>query len=169
MPIRYRIDAVSQFLLGMLLSGLLLVAGPLSATAQDSNSNDDDGPTAISVGNLSSDFTPGGSGVYNYSGNARAVMISGPNGSLMVDYASGLRSGDFDRDTRRTIGAEALFGGNAHLFRDLLRLPLSIYIPIRINLDYRYTQPRNPELSNFTAALLGSGPEGDSISASRRP
>ena len=162
MPHRYRSVVVSQRLLGVLLFGLLLVAVPCSAVAQDDSSNSedgDDGPSSVSVGNLSSNFTFGGSGAYNYEGNARALMISGPNGSLLLDYASSLGPGQFDRDTRRTIGAEALFGGNAHLFRDLLRLPLSIYIPIRINLDYRYTQPRNPELSNLHrgAAGLGAG------------
>jgi len=86
-------------------------------------------------------------------------MLSGPNGSLMVDYGSGLRTGEFDRDTRRTIGADALFGGNASLFDEFLRLPLSIYVPIRVHLDYRYVQPRNPELSNLHrgAAGLGAG------------
>ena len=162
MPHRYRSVIVSQRLLGVLLFGLLLVAVPCSAVAQDDSSNSEDedgGPSSVSVGNLSSNFTFGGSGAYNYEGNARALTISGPKGSLLLDYASSLSSGQFDRDTRRTIGAETLFGGNAHLFRDLLRLPLSIYIPIRINLDYRYTQPRNPELSNLHrgAAGLGAG------------
>lgn len=160
---RYRSATVSQRLLRVLLFGLL-VAVPYSAVAQDDSSNSGhDGPSSVSVGNLSSNFTFGGSGenagVYNYEGNARALMVSGPNGSLLLDYASSLSSGQFDQDTRRTIGAEALFGGNAHLFRDLLRLPLSIYIPIRFNLDYRYTQPQNPELSNLHrgAAGLGAG------------
>jgi len=163
---RNRSVTLFQFSFGVLLTGLLLVAGPLSATAQDKPSNtdeEDDGPVALSVGNLSSDFTFGGSGenagAYNYTGNARAIMISGPNGSLLVDYGSDLNSGQFDRDTRRTIGAEAFFGGNATLFDEFLHLPLSLYIPIRINLDYRYTQPRNPELSNLHrgAAGLGAG------------
>jgi hypothetical protein len=150
-------------LFGALLSGLLLVAGPLSAAAQDSSSDADEEterPTAISVGNLSSNFTFGGSGAYNYSGNARALMISGPNGSLMVDYGSGLRTGQFDRDTRRTIGAETLFGGNATLFDEFLRLPLSVYVPIRFHLDYRYVQPRNPELSNLHRGAGGLGAGG---------
>ena len=112
---------------GVLLAGLVLITVPLSAVAQSSTADedDDDGPTALSVGNLSSDFTFGGSGGYNYDGSARALMVSGPNGSLMVDYASGLGTGQFDRDTRRTIGAEALFGGNATLFDEFLRLPIS--------------------------------------------
>jgi len=145
----------------MLLSSLLLVCGPVKAQDEVSNTEEEDGPTALSVGNLSSDFTYGSGqyGQYNYGKSARALMLSGPNGSLMVDYASGLGTGSFDREARRTIGAEALFGGNATLFDEFLRLPLSIYVPIRINLDYRYVQPRNPELSNLHrgAAGLGAG------------
>ncbi|WP_251924301.1 hypothetical protein [Salinibacter ruber] len=136
---------------------------PPSAVAQRPDADeddDDDGPTALSVGNLSSDFTLGGSGGYNYDGSARALMVSGPNGSLMVDYASGLGTGQFDRDTRRTIGAEALFGGNATLFDEFLRLPISVYIPIRINLDYRYLQPRNPDQSNLHRGGAGLGAGG---------
>lgn len=157
---RFSSATTVPFVIGMLLSGLLLVAGPQSVSAQDdAEDTEDDGPTALSVGNLSSNFTFGGSGAYNYSGNARALMLSGPNGSLMVDYGSGLGTGQFDRDTRRTIGADALFGGNASLFDEFLRLPLSIYVPIRIHLDYRYVQPRNPERSNLHrgAAGLGAG------------
>jgi len=151
-----------RVLLGGLLAGLILIAVPPSAVAQSATADedDDDGPTALSVGNLSSDFTFGGSGGYNYDGGARALMVSGPNGSLMVDYASGLGTGQFDRDTRRTIGAEALFGGNATLFDEFLRLPISVYIPIRINLDYRYLQPRNPDQSNLHRGGAGLGAGG---------
>lgn len=151
-----------RVLFGGLLAGLILIAVPPSAVAQSATADedDDDGPTALSVGNLSSDFTFGGSGGYNYDGSARALMVSGPNGSLMVDYASGLGTGQFDRDTRRTIGAEALFGGNATLFDEFLRLPISVYIPIRINLDYRYLQPRNPDQSNLHRGGAGLGAGG---------
>ncbi len=152
-----------RVLFGGLLAGLILIAVPPSAVAQRPDADeddDDDGPTALSVGNLSSDFTFGGSGGYNYDGSARALMVSGPNGSLMVDYASGLGTGQFDRDTRRTIGAEALFGGNATLFDEFLRLPISVYIPIRINLDYRYLQPRNPDQSNLHRGGAGLGAGG---------
>lgn len=167
MSLRYRNPAISKLLLGVFLVSFLFAGGPLSAPAQDKSSDtedEDDRPTAVSVGNLSSNFTFSGSGenagAYNYSGNARAVMISGPNGSLMVDYGSGLRTGQFDRDTRRTIGAEALFGGNAELFEELLYLPLSIYIPFRFHLDYRYVQPRSPELSNLHRGAAGFGAGG---------
>ena len=151
-----------RVLLGGLLAGLILIAVPPSAVAQSATADedDDDGPTALSVGNLSSDFTFGGSGGYNYDGSARALMVSGPNGSLMVDYASGLGTGQFDRDTRRTIGAEALFGGNATLFDEFLRLPISVYIPIRVNLDYRYLQPRSPDQSNLHRGGAGLGAGG---------
>ena len=152
-----------RVLFGGLLAGLILIAVPPSAVAQRPDADeddDDDGPTALSVGNLSSDFTFGGSGGYNYDGGTRALMVSGPNGSLMVDYASGLGTGQFDRDTRRTIGAEALFGGNATLFDEFLRLPISVYIPIRINLDYRYLQPRNPDQSNLHRGGAGLGAGG---------
>ncbi|WP_263834883.1 hypothetical protein [Salinibacter sp.] len=159
---RHHEAATLRVLFGGLLAGLILTAAPPSAVAQrpDTDEDDDDGPTALSVGNLSSDFTFGGSGGYNYDGGARALMVSGPNGSLMVDYASGLGTGQFDRDTRRTIGAEALFGGNATLFDEFLRLPISVYIPIRINLDYRYLQPRNPDQSNLHRGGAGLGAGG---------
>ena len=159
---RHQDAATLRVLLGGLLAGLILIAVPPSTVAQSATADedDDDGPTALSVGNLSSDFTFGGSGGYNYDGSARALMVSGPNGSLMVDYASGLGTGQFDRDTRRTIGAEALFGGNATLFDEFLRLPISVYIPIRINLDYRYLQPRNPDQSNLHRGGAGLGAGG---------
>ena len=159
---RHHEAATLRVLFGGLLTGLILIAAPPSAVAQrpDANEDDDDGPTALSVGNLSSAFPFGGSGGYNYDGGARALMVSGPNGSLMVDYASGLGTGQFDRDTRRTIGAEALFGGNATLFDEFLRLPISVYIPIRINLDYRYLQPRNPDQSNLHRGGAGLGAGG---------
>ncbi len=159
---RHHDAATLRVLLGGLLAGLILIAVPPSAVAQSATADedDDDGPTALSVGNLSSDFTFGGSGEYNYDGSARALMVSGPNGSLMVDYASGLGTGQFDRDTRRTIGAEALFGGNAMLFDEFLRLPISVYIPIRVNLDYRYLQPRNPDQSNLHRGGAGLGAGG---------
>ena len=160
---RHQDATMWRVLLGGLLAGLILIAVPPSAVAQRPDADeddDDDGPTALSVGNLSSDFACGGSGGYNYEGGARALMVSGPNGSLMVDYASGLGTGQFDRDTRRTIGAEALFGGNATLFDEFLRLPISVYIPIRINLDYRYLQPRNPDQSNLHRGGAGLGAGG---------
>ncbi len=160
---RHQDATMWRVLFGGLLAGLILIAVPPSAVAQRPDADeddDDDGPTALSVGNLSSDFTFGGSGGYNYDGSARALMVSGPNGSLMVDYASGLGTGQFDRDTRRTIGAEALFGGNATLFDEFLRLPISVYIPIRINLDYRYLQPRNPDQSNLHRGGAGLGAGG---------
>ncbi len=160
---RHQDATMWRVLFGGLLAGLILIAVPPSAVAQRPDADeddDDDGPTALSVGNLSSDFTLGGSGGYNYDGSARALMVSGPNGSLMVDYASGLGTGQFDRDTRRTIGAEALFGGNATLFDEFLRLPISVYIPIRINLDYRYLQPRNPDQSNLHRGGAGLGAGG---------
>ncbi len=160
---RHQDATMWRVLFGGLLAGLILIAVPPSAVAQRPDADeddDDDGPTALSVGNLSSDFTFGGSGGYNYDGGARALMVSGPNGSLMVDYASGLGTGQFDRDTRRTIGAEALFGGNATLFDEFLRLPISVYIPIRINLDYRYLQPRNPDQSNLHRGGAGLGAGG---------
>ncbi len=160
---RHQDATMWRVLFGGLLAGLILIAVPPSAVAQRPDADeddDDDGPTALSVGNLSSDFTFGESGGYNYDGGARALMVSGPNGSLMVDYASGLGTGQFDRDTRRTIGAEALFGGNATLFDEFLRLPISVYIPIRINLDYRYLQPRNPDQSNLHRGGAGLGAGG---------
>lgn len=159
MTTRYHISPALSLLFAFLLTGSF-AAAPLSALAQGSSPGveEEDGPTALSVGNLSTDFEFGGT--YNYNVNARSVMVSGPNGSLLVDYASGLGTGGFDRDGRRTIGAEALFGGNAYLFKNFLVLPLDIYIPIRLNLDYRYVQPKNPELSNLHRGAGGLGAGG---------
>ncbi|MEF8865164.1 MAG: hypothetical protein V5A20_05310 [Salinibacter sp.] len=165
MVLRHRDAPTVPVLLSTFLLGVFLAAGPLAAGAQALSESEEDGsPTALSVGNLSTDFTFGGSGenagVYNYNTNSQALMISGSNGSLLVDYASSLDTGGFDRDTRRTIGAEALFGGNATLFDDFLRLPLSIYVPIRVNLDYRYVQPQNPDLTNLHRGAGGLGAGG---------
>lgn len=147
--------------IGLFLLGGFLLGTPTSAVAQSESSSaeEEDGPTSLAVGNLSTDFSFGGT-TYGYNKNARSLMVSGPNGSLLLDYSSGLDTGGFDRDTRRTIGAEALFGGNAYLFEEFLMLPLDIYIPIRLNLDYRYVQPQEPGQSNLHRGAGGLGAGG---------
>lgn len=164
MTLHYIRRSASGFFLVALLVACFCAIMPTGVAAQDSpteTTEEETGPTSISVGNLSTTFTYGGSGelagVYNYEQNVRALMISGPNGSLLFDYTSDLSTGEFDRETRRTIGAEALFGGNAYLFKDFLHLPLHIYVPIRINLDYRYVQSTDPELSNLHRGAAGLG------------
>lgn len=161
-------SASFSILAALLLTALL----PGSLLAQSSSETggeggpDGEGPTVVSVGNLTTDFRYGRTiaqgSAYNYQKNVRALMISGPGGSLLVDYASNLGPSGSDRDTRRTIGVEGLFGGNAYLFRDFLFLPLSVYVPIRVNLDYRYVQPTDPSRSNLHrgAAGLGAGAGG---------
>ena len=163
-------SALRSILVAFLLAALL----PPSLLAQSSSDSNDEsegpsegeGPTVVSVGNLTTDFSYGraiaGGGTYSYQKNVRALMISGPGGSLLVDYASNLGGRSSEQETRRTIGAETLFGGNVYLFREFLFLPFSVYVPIRANLDYRYVQPTNPSRSNLHrgAAGLGAGAGG---------
>lgn len=156
------ISGVANDLPVKLLSfAFLLFAGmssPVLAQTDDSGTAEtDEGPTSLTVGTLTTTFTFPGD--YDYETNARALMVSGPGGSLLLDYGSFEAPNEVDRETRRTIGVEALFGGNAYLFRELLFLPLDVYVPIRLNLDYRYVQPKRANESNLHrgAAGLGAG------------
>ena len=156
----------AKFLCSFSIACLLAIAGPCLAQGQDSTepeNNDADAaetlesPTSISVGNLSSNFSL--SDEFNYDTNSRGIMISGSSGSLMFDYANIDTPNNAERSSRTTVGAEALFGGNAYLFRNFLRLPMDIYIPIRLNLDYRFMESVSSETSNLHrgAAGLGAG------------
>jgi hypothetical protein len=157
---------LAAVLLLALLPGPLLAQSASDSGGESEGDNDDEGPTVVSVGNLTTDFSYGRAiargGAYNYQKNVRALMISGPGGSFLVDYASNLGGRGPEQETRRTIGAEALFGGNVYLFRDFLFLPFSVYVPIRANLDYRYVQPTDASRSNLHrgAAGLGAGAGG---------
>jgi len=157
---------LAAFLLAFLLPGPLLAQSSSSGDEDSGDSSESDGPTVVSVGNLSTDYSYGrvvaqGS-AYSYQKSVRALMISGSGGSLLVDYASNLGGSGSEQETRRTIGAEALFGGNVYLFREFLFLPFSVYVPIRANIDYRYVQPTDPSRSNLHrgAAGLGAGAGG---------
>lgn len=159
-------STLAAFLFAALLPGSLLAQSSSDSSEEDGEPSESEGPTVVSVGNLTTDFRYGRTvaqgSAYSYQNNGRALMISGPGGSLLVDYASNLGGEGSERDTRRTIGAETLFGGNAYLFREFLYLPLSVYVPIRVNLDYRYVQPTDPGRSNLHrgAAGLGAGAGG---------
>jgi hypothetical protein len=158
-------SALIALLFAALLPGPLL-AQSTSDSGGESEEAGDEGPTVVSVGNLTTNFNYGRAiaqgGAYSYQKNVRALMISGPGGSLLVDYASNLGGSGSEQETRRTIGAETLFGGNIYLLRDALFLPLSVYVPVRFNLDYRYVQPTDASRSNLHrgAAGLGAGAGG---------
>jgi hypothetical protein len=151
----------SRRLLCSILTSLLLFAFlPTSALAQsEEDSGGDDGLTSLTVGYLANDFDylggPAGGNPFAFDKNLRSLKLSTRHGSLLLDYE---RFGG-EANKRRTFGAELLTGGNSYLFREFLHLPIGIYVPIRVNLDYRYVEPRNPERNNlhFGAAGLGAG------------
>lgn len=58
----------------------------------------------------------------------------------------------------RSITADLSFGGNQHIFRNFLQLPIGIYVPIRINAGYRNLNIIEEEESAHIAnAGIGAG------------
>lgn len=140
----------------LLLLGLL----PTPAVAQSGGDSDEEGGvTSLTVGYLANDFDylggPTGTNPFAFDKNLRSLKLSTRHGSLLLDYE---RFGE-EGNKRRTFGAELLTGGNPYLFEEFLHLPVGIYMPIRVNLDYRYVEPQNPERNNlhFGAAGIGAG------------
>lgn len=143
-----------------IFTALLFAVLPVVAPAQSSgDAGEDEGVTSLTVGYIASDFDylggPTGTSPYAFDKSLRSLKLSTRSGSLLLDYE---RFGE-EGNKRRTFGAELLTGGNLHLFRDFLHLPIGIYLPIRANLDYRYVEPQNPERNNlhFGAAGVGTG------------
>jgi len=143
-----------SILASLFLIGLL----PTPAAAQsDQDSGEDDGVTSLTVGYLANDFDylggPTGASPFAFDKNLRSLKLSTRHGSLLLNYE---RFGE-EGNKRRTFGTELLTGGNPYLFREFLHLPIGVYLPIRVNLDYRYVEPSNPDRSNLHLGAAGIG------------
>jgi len=149
---------MSRSTTSFLLTLLLLTLAVPSASAQSDEDSEEDGITSLTVGYITTDFDyipPGGGfdSPYDFNKNLRGLMFTTRHGSLMLDYEKFEDEGT----SRSTIGAELLTGGNAYLFREFFDLPIGVYVPIRLNLNYRYVQPDVSERKNLHLGAAGIG------------
>lgn len=106
---------------------------------QEKSSDDPDrNTTSLTVGYIDDEFlleTDQGSNRFYFEGETAGAMISGKGANLMFAYGS---TDAYEGEGEiRSLAGDLSFGGNVHLFRNFLHLPLSIYIPIRLNAGYR--------------------------------
>jgi len=105
---------------------------------ESSDDNDDRNTTSLTVGYIDDEFliaTDEGSDQFYFVGETAGAMISGKGANLMFAYGNADANGS-DGEIR-SLAADLSFGGNVHLFRNFLQLPVSIYVPIRLNAGYR--------------------------------
>lgn len=133
--------------------------------SDDSKARSKQRTKSLTVGYIDDDFlfrTDGGSDRFRFEGESAGLMFSGQSASLMLVY--GNSEAFEDEGDIRSIAADLSFGGNKHLFRNFLQLPIGIYVPIRFNLGYR-----NLTLIESEESLhLGQGGVGAGVGASAR-
>ena len=64
------------------------------------------------------------------------AMLGSPKSNILVGYVD--NDDLFTHNSLKTVRVNLQLGGNAYLWRNFLRLPLSIYVPIRLNAGYQY-------------------------------
>ena len=104
----------------------------------NTNNNSDRNTTSLTVGYIDDEFliaTDDGSERFYFVGETAGAMISGQGANLMFAY--GNSDANQSDGEIRSLAADLNFGGNVHIFRNFLRLPLNIYVPIRLNAGYR--------------------------------
>lgn len=115
--------------------------------------------TSLTVGYVDDEFllqTEQGSNRFYFQGEMVAAMISGKKANLMFAYGSADKN--VGEGEIRSLAADLSFGGNVNLFRDFLRLPLSIYVPIRLNAGYRNLSIlEEEETLHLAQAGIGAG------------
>jgi hypothetical protein len=114
---------------------------------------------AITMGCNDDEFlleTDQGSDRFYFEGETAGAMISGKRANLMFAYGS---ADTYEGEGEiRSLAADLNFGGNIHLFRNFLRLPLSIYVPIRLNAGYRnLSLLEEDETLHLAQAGIGAG------------
>jgi hypothetical protein len=124
-----------------------------------SNDNSDRNTTSLTVGYIDDEFlleTDQGSDRFYFEGETAGAMISGKRANLMFAYGS---ADTYEGEGEiRSLAADLNFGGNIHLFRNFLRLPLSIYVPIRLNAGYRnLSLLEEDETLHLAQAGIGAG------------
>jgi hypothetical protein len=124
-----------------------------------SNDNSDRNTTSLTVGYIDDEFlleTDQGSDRFYFEGETAGAMISGKGANLMFAYGSA--DANESEGEIRSLAADLNFGGNIHLFRNFLRLPLSIYVPIRLNAGYRnLSLLEEDETLHLAQAGIGAG------------
>lgn len=115
--------------------------------------------TSLTVGYIDDEFliaTDDGSNRFYFAGETAGAMISGKRANLMFAYGSSDASGGDDEI--RSLSADLSFGGNVHIFRNFLRLPVSIYVPIRFNAGYRnLSMIEEEDALHLAQAGIGAG------------
>jgi len=115
--------------------------------------------TSLTVGYIDDEFliaTDDGSNRFYFAGETAGAMISGKKANLMLAYGSADASGGDDEI--RSLLADLNFGGNIYLFRNFLRLPVSIYVPLRLNAGYRnLSMIEEEDALHLAQAGIGAG------------
>ena len=105
---------------------------------EESSSDSDRNTTSLTVGYIDDEFliaTDEGSDQFYFVGETAGAMISGKGANLMFAY--GNADANNAEGEIRSLAADLSFGGNVHIFRNFLSLPIAVYVPIRFNLGYR--------------------------------
>lgn len=108
------------------------------------------GTTALTVGYLNVDFdltSPDGTFEYVFNGPTKAAMLSTEDASVSVGYGTQPLDSSSGRSLRLVDG-QLSAGGNMYLLRGSGNLPVSAYVPIRLNLGHRYVNTFGGDESN---------------------
>lgn len=149
---------MSYRVLPQTLLTLLVLLALTWMPAKAQSGEKDSTTTSLTVGYLNTDFYLAGepsSTPFDFSGAMRSLMISGMHGQLALAYGTRTASVDVSQPSFRMVDAFAMTGGNAYLLRGLAGLPVSAYIPIRININYRYLSIDQTEGESSTDDGLG--------------
>jgi hypothetical protein len=128
----------------ILSAALLLLLNAGLATAQTSTgqgtpkTNDPSLAPSLTVGYLNTDFSYRGTSAtaYDFEGPLAALMLGWQQGSLTLSYGTSDSTSVWP--ALRTANASLWIGGDVYIFRSLFRLPLALYVPLRLNADYGY-------------------------------
>lgn len=125
----------------------------------NSNKQSTRNTTSLTVGYIDDEFlleTDQGSNRFYFEGETAGAMISGKKANLMFAYGSA--DANNGEGEIRSLAGDLSFGGNVYLFRNFLRLPLSIYVPIRLNAGYRnLSLLEEDETLHLAQAGIGAG------------
>lgn len=144
----------------LLCIGIILLLGilPNTSFAQDNSSRN---TTSLTVGYIDDQFllrSDQGNDRFYFEGETAGAMISGKKAYLMIAYGKADAYGEEGEGEIQSLSSDLGFGGNKHLFRNFLRLPLSIYVPIRLNLGYRnLSLDETDESLHLFQAGIGAG------------
>lgn len=154
-----------SYLLDRPINGAGHFASPTASKAdylllqESSHYGADRNTTSLTVGYVDDEFliaTDNGSERFYFAGETAGAMISGKGANLMFAYGSADANGSDDEI--RSLAADLSFGGNVHIFRNFLRLPINIYVPIRFNAGYRnLSMIEEEDALHLAQAGIGAG------------